>query len=260
MVLHNLSVGFSVVGFVTLGLPTNVLLMPRHYTFCCSIAILLCLGRVNGQTFEQHANGDISIHVVGVYRYPAFSEAAVVYRNGLMVGGRFNYNITLDEMHFITGAGDTMALASPDSIDFIQLNGSRYFYFRRGFLQTIDTTHGIVLAFHQVITAIKGSDNGPVVSMEKERFMTNDYFEGNGQVYNIGEKGKGHMYAKEVFYFGDNYGHFARAGKEFLLQKLPEHEAALKEYLKNHHTNFNDLEDLVMLFSFCRTLPPPVIK
>lgn len=232
------------------------LFMLRHLFYTLLVFVAVCSGSAAaGQAFQQHANGDISIHVVGVYRYPAFSEASVIYRNGLIVGGSFNYNITLDEMHFISSAGDTMALATVDSVDFIQLNGSRYYYHKRGFLQSIDSTHGIILAFHQVITAIKGNDGGPVVSMEKESFMTNDYFAGNGQVYNIGEKGKGHMYAKELFFMGDNYGRFSRASKDYLLEKLPQHADAIRNYLKTHRTNFNDLGDLVMLFRFCRSLP-----
>ncbi|MDE3248689.1 MAG: hypothetical protein KGO82_08525 [Bacteroidota bacterium] len=229
--------------------------MFRHLFYTLLMAGIASGSAANAQTFQQHANGDISIHVVGVYRYPAFSEATIIYRNGLVVGGQFNYNITLDEMHFISREGDTMALAAVDSVDFIQLNGSRYYYYKRGYLQSIDSTHGVILAFHQVITAIKGNDGGPVVSMEKESFMTNDYFAGNGQVYNIGEKGKGHMYAKELFYMGDSYGHFSRAGKEYLLQRLPQHAVAIRNYLKTHKTNFNDLEDLIMLFRFCRSLP-----
>ncbi len=89
----------------------------------------------------------------GIYRFPAFREGTIVFRNGIMNSARLNYNVSSDEMHFLDEKGDTLAIADPASINFISFSDSR-FYFDKNFLQTIDTftTNGIILAFRQTFS------------------------------------------------------------------------------------------------------------
>ena len=57
----------------------------------------------------------------------------------------------MDEMHFISQGGDTMAVADPPVINYINI-GPHRFYYDKGYLQTITTSVGIILAFKQVLS------------------------------------------------------------------------------------------------------------
>ena len=83
------------------------------------------------------------VRAKGIYRFSAFNEGSIVFRDGIISGGRMNYNISADEMHFISQNRDTLALAAPAAVSFISLNGSR-FYYDKGFIQAIDNFNGFI--------------------------------------------------------------------------------------------------------------------
>jgi hypothetical protein len=188
----------------------------------------------------------------GIYRFPAFNEGSIVFRNGIISTGRFNYNVSLDEMHFITHDGDTLSVADAPTISFVNLNGSR-FYYDKGFLQTIDTiaVNGIILAFNQTLIAQQQRKYGAYgITQPHEGVRTLAFYTGNGQTYKLGGDEKITVTAKEHYFFGDAYGHFTKASKEFILQHFQKNQPALKDFIKSNHTNFNTLNDLLKLMEF----------
>jgi hypothetical protein len=192
----------------------------------------------------------------GIYRFPAFNEGTIIFRNGIIAAARLNYNVSLDEMHFITEKGDTLSVADPATVNFINLNGSR-FYYDKGYLQTIDTTttNGIILAFKQTLIAQQQRKYGAYgITEPHEGIRALSFYTGNGQIYKLGGDEKITVTAREYYFFGDAYGHFSKAGKEYILLHFEKHQAALKEFMKTNHTNFNVLKDLLKLMQFCRQL------
>jgi len=192
----------------------------------------------------------------GIYRFPVFNEGSVIFRNGIISAARLNYNVSLDEMHFITGNGDTLSVADPVTINFISLNGSR-FYYDKGFLQTIDTAvnNGIILAFKQSLIAQQQRKYGAYgITEPHEGIRSLNFYTGNGQIYKLGGDEKITVTAREYYFFGDTYGHFAKAGKEYILLHFKKNQPALKEFIQTNHTNFNVLKDLLKLMQFCRQL------
>ena len=138
----------------------------------------------------------------GIYRFPSFTDGTVVSRNGIISAARLNYNISLDEMHFISQNGDTLSFADPATINFISMNGTR-FYYDDGYLQTIDTAGKIILAFRQgfVEQQLRTGAYGTTTAHEGARTYT--YFTGNGQKYKLGEDEKITVTTREYYFFGD---------------------------------------------------------
>ena len=192
----------------------------------------------------------------GIYRFPSFSEGSIVFRNGIVSAARLNYNVSLDEMHFTTEKGDTLSVADPATINFINLNGTR-FYYDKGFLQTIDTVmyNGVILAFKQVLIAQQQRKYGAYgITEPHEGVRTYNFYTGNGQTYKLGGDEKITVTAREYYFFGDGYGHFAKASKEYILSHFDKNQPALKEFIKSNHINFNVLKDLLNLMTFCKGL------
>lgn len=220
--------------------------------------IVLCLLAVNKNIHAQITPPEIRqvLPEKGIYRFSSFNEGSIVFRNGIISSGRLNYNVSLDELHFINENGDTLAMADPASVSFVNLNGSR-FYYDKGFFQTIDTVsaNGVVLAFKQILIAQQQRKYGAYDIVEQhEGVRTVNFYTGNGQTYRLGQDEKIVVTAREFYFFGDVYGHFVKANKENILLQFGKKQSAIKQFIKTNHTNFSDLKDLLSLMAFCRQL------
>lgn len=189
----------------------------------------------------------------GIYRFPAFIEGSIVFRNGIISSARLNYNVSLDEMHFINQDGDTLSVAEPVTISFISTGNSR-FYYDKGYLQTIDTSGAIILAFKQSLASQQMRTGAYGMTTPHEGIRNYTFFTGNGQRYKLGEDEEIKVTSRENYFFGDAYGHFKKAGKEFIYDHYEKHQADLKEFIKTNHINFNDLKDLERLMQFCKKI------
>ncbi len=200
------------------------------------------------QGIQQPGARSELVHSMGQYRFPNFTEGTIIFRNGMMLGERINYNITADEMHFINKTGDTLAIANPGTINFISVNGSR-FYYDNGYLQALDTANGIILAFRQRLE--EETSNADIVILHPNEWTPKPV---TTKVDKSDGTEKLHLDAREFYFFGDGKEHFTKAGKDYILNHFKEKQAAIKSFLKASHTNFNALADLLTLMQFCKKL------
>jgi hypothetical protein len=218
------------------------------------LLLLFCGGclRLRAQTDIPVITKEI-LPVKGIYRFDAFREGSVIFRNGIITAAKLNYNISLDEMHFVIESGDTLSVADPLTVSFINLNGSR-FYYDKGFIQAIDTFHGIILGFKQILLAEQERKQAYGIVKPHEGVRTYSFFTGNGQKYQLGEDELIQVRSREFYFFGDAFGHFSKTKREFVLQYFPAQQATITAFIKQHHINFNSLDDLLELMQFCRGL------
>jgi hypothetical protein len=190
----------------------------------------------------------------GLYRFSEFNKGEVVFRNGKFSDVMLNYNIWHDEMHFIDSNGDTLSVANPATIRFINMNGSR-FYYDKGWLQIIDTAQGIVLAFRQVLNKSRPAQKTGYETMKPNEVAGPEtFFTGNGQKYGLGNNELTVLSATEYYFFGDENSHFTKAKKTFLLAYFKKHKDDISAFVATNHTNFNVLEDLLKVLAFCKKL------
>ncbi|MEP6750227.1 MAG: hypothetical protein ABJB86_20985 [Bacteroidota bacterium] len=189
----------------------------------------------------------------GIYRFPLFNDGTIVFRNGNISAVKLNYNITLDEMHFISDTGDTLSIAEPALVNFISSNGSR-FYYNKGYLQAIDSANDIILAFKQVLSIQQLRPAAYGTTEPHEGLRNYSFYTGNGQTVRLGEEEKIKVTSHDIYYFGDAYGHFSKAGKEFIFGHFEKQHEAVSEFIKTNHINFNVLKDLSKMMAFCRGL------
>ena len=189
------------------------------------------------------------VHNMGQYRFPDFKEGTIVFRNGMILSEKLNYNISTDEMHFIDKGGDTLAIAAPATIHFISMNGSR-FYYDKGYLQAVDTVKGIILAFRQHLEEDK-KPGAELISLRSNEWVA-PIVSDKGETDKSDRSEKISLDARESYFFGDGYGNFTKAGKDYIYNHFKEHQGDIKAFLKANHTSFNELGDLLVLLQFCR--------
>lgn len=187
----------------------------------------------------------------GIYRFASFEEGKVYFRNGNTNSSRLNYNIALDEIHFIAKNGDTLSIEEPASIKFITLHGER-FYYDKGYLQSLLIAGDLILAFKQVIITEQKKETVYDVSTDGPVVKTYNFFSQNGQQYIMGGTNDHLLFsAREYYFFGDSFGNFFRANKEYLYQHYYKNQADVRDFLRKNHTNFNNVEDLAKLLQYC---------
>jgi len=187
-----------------------------------------------------------------LYRFPAFAEGTVTFRNGGFVTARLNYNISVDEMHFISPQGDTLALADPPAVIFINI-GQYRFYYDKGYLQSIPAAGDIILAFKQVLLEEKNTKGAFGIATTHPDANSYSFFTLKGQQYKLNND-DAQMEIRTTYFFGDTYGHFYKASKEYILNHYAKQQDAVSTFLKNNRISFNKADDFTKLLEYCKQL------
>lgn len=71
-----------------------------------------------GEEVDLHSN----------YRFADFKPGVVKFNDGRTLEYKFNFNLFTNKMDFIDAKGDTLAIAKPKTLAYIQLDSSRFYY------------------------------------------------------------------------------------------------------------------------------------
>src|SRR5687767_513412 len=85
-------------------------------------------------TYNSLSTAEESIPLGFRYRFENFLVGQVHYKDGNGGVGRLNYNLLVQEIHFINDKGDTMALDNLETVRLITI-GNDSFYFYKGIVE-----------------------------------------------------------------------------------------------------------------------------
>jgi hypothetical protein len=193
--------------------------------------------------------------IKNMYRFPVFTDAEVFLQNGDTATGQFNYNISMDQMHYIGLKNDTLYVADPVSIKFIKIDSSRFYYFKDYYLQSLLISDNIVFAFRQTFFILAPSSG--LRSMSVKSYAdpgTFNYYTAEGKKHKLTDDKNLPLASKEHYYFGDKYGNFFPADKNFILDHYPNHQPEIRSYIKVNHLHFDNKADILKLLQYCGTL------
>lgn len=216
---------------------------------------IICTLAANAQGSKEYPvkAGEIPDNVLpneAKYVLPAFKQGTAMFRNKTSNTRLFNYNFLLNEMHFISDNGDTLAVAEPTLLDYVRID-SFYFYYDQGYLQQVDSRNDFKFAIKQGMAQVLDKKKGAYdistgsSSIDSYQSVVTD----NSQIYKL-EVRKDMLFKKMAsFYIGDKYNRFVKATKKgfsgmFGGQKI-------SAYLKEHKVNFNVEDDIKGLFEYC---------
>lgn len=209
---------------------------------------------VAGQTKKRFTvkPGERALEVIpqsDIYRYPAFQQATVVFRDGKSVQTRINYNSVFGEMQFIHTTGDTLSLDDENNVRWI-LAGTDTFYFFEGWLEQIAAAGDMKLARKKLIQV---SNKEKIGGMDIPAFgavETNTKSTMSQQTRDLVAKEQLTYTEYYSYYFGDRFNQFFPAGKKSLLKIYSEKEARVQPYLKTHTPDYKKEEELRRLVLF----------
>ncbi len=216
---------------------------------------IFCVAKGFAQTEKMYSikRGEVPDKVIpreAIYLLPDFTKGIVFFKDGSSSTQRFNYNSLLDEMHFINGQGDTLAIADAALINSVEIDSIK-FYYDSGYIQQVFTQGNYKLAIKHIWKQIPGkkdvgynmgSDAG---SIETYSVMVNV----NGPIGKLRVPKDVLFKNDNAFYIGDRFNHFHKANKKNMDALFKDKHIA--QYLEEHKIDFNKEEDLKALLQFC---------
>ena len=189
-----------------------------------------------------------------IFYYTHFTSGRVFLRNGSKSEAKLNYNRLVDEMHFINPNGDTLAVASENTIKYIAI-GYDTFYYDAGYVRLLSTGNFVKLGVKQTW---KISDTRQIGAYNTTNnsigMLSYTSVQNGGSIYDLTVNEDVILTKVERYYFGDNYHHFVTADKGNLLMLFPKEQTRITSYLKQNKISFNNLHDLEKLMEFLEHL------
>ena len=210
-------------------------------------------------TYITIKSGDIvqeGLSSADMYYYPQFTKGVVFFKNGTKATAKLNYTRLFDQMLFIDGKGDTLALAEEKTIKFIAF-ALDTFYYDEGYVRIIADNDFVKLAEKQIWVVADIRKPGPHNTSTSTIGVTSvrTFRQGNDAVRNPLTLDEDIVLRKEThYYFGDEYNHFARAGKKGLFELFNKKQRSIENYLKENKVNFDKKDDIEKLYQFISML------
>lgn len=185
-----------------------------------------------------------------IFSYRDFTQGKVFLRDGSKSEARLNYNRLVDEMHFISVKGDTLALDNEENVRYIVI-GNDTFYYDQGYLKVVSTHNSARLAVRQVWIIADTRQLGAYNTTNNSAAMvTYTSVNEGGRLYDLVVNEDVILRKDEKYFFGDNFFNFVAADRGNLLTLFPKEEKKLNAYIREQKVNFKNKEHLEKLVEF----------
>ncbi len=191
-----------------------------------------------------------------IYKYPAFQEGKVVFKDSSSASAKLNYHQLFGQVLFINQRGDTLALANPGTTSFIVIGTDSFHFHEKSFLQKLTHFPGNNLAVKQTIKFVGIEKAGPYGSYSSTSAAnSNSTVTVDDQITQYIGLDENTLYNyKNEYYISDRFNNFFRVSKKSFFNLYSKHEKVLKSYLKEEPVDFDERADLLRLIKFANTL------
>lgn len=187
---------------------------------------------------------------------PSFKRGTVFFKNKTTGGGYLNYSYLSQEMFFVSGKGDTLALSEPREVDSVMIGKDVFYNTAEGFVK-LDTIAGNVRLcriyfFNVVNRQVVGAYGTPTNlggNTTSVRF-TSDYVASKltaQDIITLSRDGS--------FYAGTKASNLKPATKKNMGNVFGKKQNAYDLYLQQNNVNFSKREDIIKLVEFMNTQP-----
>jgi len=230
--------------------------MPGKAAMACCILMLVFSNSMVAQPIEKitvKSGEDLSevLSAYGMYRFPAFKDGTVIFRNGSNAGGKMNYNIFLQLIQFIDPKGDTLVISNPETIDSVYIDSS-LFYYNKGYFQVVADYGNCKLALKQKIEfrpvkiGAMGLPSNGTSGLSYESISTyhviNSRLTLNEDII---------VLKQNIYYLFYKKYRDEKANRQGFLLAFAGHKDEVDAFIRANRINFDSLPDLKKLTEFC---------
>lgn len=229
--------------------------------FILLITGLLTSYQLFGQSAGQlkvKASADIAREVDNEvkYRFPQFKKGEIIFIAGQTANALLNYNLLLNEIHYIDRQGDTLALDQEQLIKHLSIDSSTFYYDqKRGYQELISDYKTLKLTRHQqlrIVNREKLSAYGQATAASSIRSYS--AIEGGNTYYKLNPSDILTLNKQINFFLIDNNKRCFAANKPNILKLFSQHKKQIESYLQKNKVDFTKAEDLQKLLLFCSQL------
>lgn len=225
--------------------------MKKILFIICSIFLLnICLFAQENNLITVKAGTKILDYfpVKVRYRYPDFSDGQLMFKNGKVNSGRFNYNFLSGEMEFLQSR-DTLSIINKKDISFIVIAQDTFFY-NNGYIELIlggpvkvGLMKNIKLKEIQRKGAFGTTNRSSSIDTYNSMSLT-------GNFYQLIPNEDWVFQKTEMYYFSTSARSFVQFNKKNVIEAFPQKEDVIKGYLKSNKTDFDSRKDLFKLADY----------
>jgi len=212
----------------------------------------------NRQIVDAASGEDLSKIVSGQmqYLFPEFTGGDVYYMGLPKGSGKLNYNMLLGEMQFIEN-GQVMSLDNVKDVILVNIGNRKFYRFNNTeFVEELMSTGKYQLRVRRKGNVAPHSKKG-AYGMDSSTSAITSYssINSDSQQYNLTVEGKMLISLNYFYYLVGTNGKYAliKNVKTFTKQ-FPAYRAQIETFVKEHHTRFNNDEDLKVLLEYCNKI------
>lgn len=201
--------------------------------------------------------GEKAVPFSGRYRYDQFRSGKVLYVNGTTATARFNYNILLGEMQFITAQGDTLALDVEPVVRMVGVGDAVFLYDpKKGYLEIIADYSTVKLLMKQGLKMARSEKMGGYEQSSGTGSITTYQFysSGNASVSKLDGRGDLVLLKGRDYFIGDRNNRYYPINRANVLKVFGKHREQVTAFLTSESIDFNRESDLKKLLSYCSEL------
>lgn len=193
--------------------------------------------------------------VMDLFRYPEFRDGKVIFRDGSEVSARMNYNKLFDQFMFLNESGDSMAIGNAETIRVIVVGRDSFYTMKNSFVESLGTSNGIRFARKQTLKEVdqeKTGAYGQSYSANSTTAKKSVYTVDGKPRLNVGEKT---VFSKKTeFYISHKSDEFLPASRKNIEKMFSMHSGAIREYIKQHNTEFSKESSIAELIRYIASL------
>jgi hypothetical protein len=226
-----------------------------------SLLVLFCITHYHSFTQEtiKAVQADQEINQVftvkDLYRYPQFMPGRVLFRDGSLAEGLFNYNKLFEQVLFIDQNGDSLAVGNPETIRVIVIDKDSFYYSKESYYELVDTYKYIQLARKQILQEIDQQKTGAY-----GQSYTNNSTVSNKNYYTVDGKprlnvGESTLFSQKTeYYISYKHNDFVPATKRNIEKLFEGNSKQVRDYLKSNSIDISKEEDLKKLLGYVKDL------
>lgn len=197
------------------------------------------------------------------YLFSSFSKAIIKMKNGEIQSSLMNYNMATEEMVF-QQKGQNMAIANPENVDTIFMQGRKFIFNGKSFYELAATGPIVLLVQHTVkLTSKKVQSETANYGSAVESAATNTYTSSsqlysslvtNGSIYGLKLQDNVLIVDATVFHVLWKNNDVVVSNKKQFLKIFPEKSTEIDQYIKSNKLYIGKQDDLIKLVNYCNEL------
>jgi hypothetical protein len=186
------------------------------------------------------------------YKYKNFLEGKIIFKDSSIAKAELNYNRILGEIHFINSKGDTLQLASPETMISIIIGVDTFYYLEKGFAEILTHYSTIDLSAKKILKYIGKEKKGAYGTYSPTASITSyDSFTADDQITNMLATDENLLFKyQNSFFLVDGFHNSFPANKKNFYKLFSNKENQLKDYFQKNKVNFQKEDELKKLLGF----------